>query len=306
MNQAQEKKLPRKKIYENIHFVKMRFASIISEPIHHLSLVGGMTNDNFKVTTLTNTYFVRIPGSGTSTIINRQNELYNIKEIQRLGIDAPIIYCDSLNGFKITEYIPNSEVLSKHRARLPNNLEKSANLLRRLHQSNVKFINKFDFKEILIQYTKSLKNPVSYENYQRTYDNIQYIHKWLLSDFEYCEAPCHNDLVPENLLLNEKNKLFLIDWEYSGFNDYYWDLASYLLECEANKKEGMIFLSAYLNRVPNEKDWVKIKIFQAFQDILWSIWALVKEEAGSGEFINYGNKRYKRGVGTLEELIEYV
>ncbi|MEF7493558.1 phosphotransferase [Lysinibacillus sphaericus] len=291
---------------ENIHIVRERFASVIAEPINHISLAGGMTNDNFKVTTFKNTYFVRLPGSGTSSIIDREHEPYNIKIIQNLDIDAPIILIDSSNGFKITEYIVNSVTFSKRTARLPQHLKKVANLLRTLHQSNAQFMNKFDFVEILEQYTKSLQGPVSYKNYQQILSNIKSIHNWLLSNFEYCEAPCHNDLVPENFLLDEKGKLFLIDWEYSGVNDYYWDLASYLLECEANKEETIIFLFNYFNSFPSERDLIKIKIYQAFQDILWAIWALVKKEKNVDDFVIYGMQRYERGSEAIEELIKYV
>lgn len=291
---------------KNVRIVKEKITSIITEPIEYISLVGGMTNNNFKVTTLKNTYFVRLSGSGSDSLINRMYEPYNINLIQGLKINAPTLHIDGSNGLKITEYIPDSITLSKYTARLPQNLRKVASLLQTLHQSNVEFINEFNFIEVLGKYTKLLKNPIPYKNYQQVLNSIYYIKNRLLLDFEYCQAPCHNDLVPENLLLDKQNKLFLIDWEYSGTNDYYWDLASYLLESESSREDEYIFLSHYFNRSPSEQDLIKIKIYQAFQDILWAVWALVKKESNVTDFEIYGLERYERGAKTLRELFQYV
>lgn len=291
---------------KNIKIISEKISSIISDQIIHISLAGGMTNINFKVTTLNNVYFVRLPGAGTSSMVNREYEQINLKKIQNLKIDAPTILIDRSDGIKITEYISNSITFSKRTARLPQNLEKTAKLLSVLHHSNVDFINRFNFIEVLEQYIDLLKKPIEYKDFQQTliYINLQY--KWLESNFEYCEGPCHNDLVPENFLLNETGKLFLIDWEYSGMNDCYWDLASYLLESEATVEETTIFLTYYFERMPKQKDLLKIKIYQAFQDILWAIWSLVKKEKNINDFITYGQQRYERGSKTIKELIKYV
>lgn len=299
--------IPAIKIFDkNIEIVKEKFNSVVKESIDCIALVGGMTNDNYKIQTFKNVYFVRLPGVGTDSMIVRENEPYNVRQIQKLDIDAPNILLDSINGFKITEFIPNSVTFSERTARLPQHLKMVANLLRKLHESEVKFKNKFDFIENLRNYMSYLKNPITYKNYDQIYELLHILVNRLNSDFTYCEAPCHNDLVPENFLLNEKNKLFLIDWEYSGQNDLYWDLASYLLECNASDKETKNFLNYYFNHEPTDEDIIKIKFMKAFQDILWSIWALVKKEKGDDEFEEYGIKRYERGVKTVKELLNYV
>lgn len=290
---------------ENLCIVRDNVETAIADRIKYITQAGGMTNDNYKVITTESTYFVRLPGPGTDSMINRTYEPHNTKMIESLKIDAPIILIDSSNGIKITEYIPNSITFSKRTARLPQHLKKVAALLQILHQSHAVFINHFDFLTVLEQYLDQLRQPISYPDFQESMNNVKHIHQWLLSGFDYCEAPCHNDLVPENFILDEHSNLFLIDWEYSGINDYYWDLASYLLETEATKEEEKIFLTYYLNRLPNEQDLIKIKIYQAFQDILWAVWALVKKEKNENSFVLYGTNRYERGSKTLRELIKY-
>lgn len=46
--------------------------------------------------------------------------------------------------------------------------------------------------------------------------------------------PCHNDLVPENILI--KDRVYFIDWEYSGKNDILWELANFMIECRLDEE----------------------------------------------------------------------
>ncbi len=57
---------------------------------------------------------------------------------------------------------------------------------------------------------------------------------------------CHNDLNPYNILFSKDIKL--IDWEFSGVNDRYFDLASVCVEFDLPTKDESYFLSAYFER----------------------------------------------------------
>lgn len=291
---------------ENVEDVKKKFATILPEAIVHISLAGGMTNDNFKIMTKGNIYFVRVPGAGTESLINREYEPINIEKINFLNINAPTVVIDSANGFKITEYIKNSTTLSKRTARLPQNMKKIADILRTLHSSDVHFTNEFHFLSMLEHYTDLLQNDVIYAKYEEVRESINLINNWMMTNCSTILVPCHNDLVPENFILNSEEKLYLIDWEYSGMNDSYWDLASFIIESEANDEEVEFFLHKYFKRSPTENEKTKIKAYRAFQDILWAVWSQVKLEENIKDFVEYGHNRYERGRKTIGELLQYV
>lgn len=61
---------------------------------------------------------------------------------------------------------------------------------------------------------------------------------------------CHNDLNPKNILFGESIKL--IDFEYAGVNDRYFDLACVCVEFELTSEEEQTFLSHY-TKAYNEK-----------------------------------------------------
>ena len=113
---------------------------------------------------------------------------------------------------------------------------------------------------------------------------------------------CHNDTVPENFIKNDKNEMFLIDWEYSGMNDPMWDLAAHSLESNFSPREENIFLENYFEKNIKREDILRIECYKVLQDFLWSIWTILKEENGD-DFGTYGIDRYNRGILKLKEII---
>ncbi len=55
---------------------------------------------------------------------------------------------------------------------------------------------------------------------------------------------CHNDLNPMNILWQD-NKPMLLDFEYAGMNDCYFDLATISIEFNLDKKEESLMLHRY-------------------------------------------------------------
>jgi aminoglycoside phosphotransferase (APT) family kinase protein len=54
---------------------------------------------------------------------------------------------------------------------------------------------------------------------------------------------CHNDLNPHNLIWH--HTLTLIDWEYAGSNDRYFDLASVVVEFGLESADREVFMETY-------------------------------------------------------------
>jgi thiamine kinase-like enzyme len=66
---------------------------------------------------------------------------------------------------------------------------------------------------------------------------------------------CHNDLNPKNCLFSEKS-LKLIDWEFAGMNDRYFDLAAVSVEFQFELSDEACFLASYFGR----EKWNKEKL----------------------------------------------
>ena len=119
--------------------------------------------------------------------------------------------------------------------------------------------------------------------------------------------PCHNDLVPENMLLQD-DRLFFIDWEYSGLNDPLFDIATIIEEGNLSMEAADFLLETYCNqtnkypqdRISNRSQTVKKSIVFC-QNVLWFLWTKVKEEHGEN-FGDYALKRLDAAFKLLEEL----
>lgn len=277
---------------------------ISDDDIQNFRISGGMTNTNFYVKIHDREYILRIPGACTDQMVDRKSEQHNSALASIVGINPNSIYFNPETGVKITEYIPDAETLSGKTARLEKNIKKTTALLRMLHQSDMKMYNDFSVLREYEKYKKMLEagNASCYEGFWEA-DAFFYHLMDRLSILGPEHKPCHNDLVPENLIKDKNGKLYLIDWEYSGYNDPMWDLAAHLLECEFTKDEEELFLRYYFGGTADPASEEKIMIFKICQDILWSAWTILKETQGE-DFGTYGADRLNRGLRYIKEYKE--
>lgn len=270
--------------------------------IENINLIGGMTNKNYLITIDNKKYVLRNPGAGTKEMINRNNEAKNAQIISDLKLDAKLIYLNKETGIKISEYIENAETLVPETAR--NNFKQVAEILKKLHNSNIIFDNVFDSFVEMEKYERlSIKeNGKFYEGYEKVKKEVFGL-KEKLNNLNIELKSCHNDTVPENFIKSGE-KIYLIDWEYSGMNDPMWDLAAHSLECNFSKEEEKEFLDFYFLGKMTKKENLRIQIHKICQDFLWSIWTILKEAKGVS-FGDYGIERYNRAIKLLGELKSY-
>ena len=77
---------------------------------------------------------------------------------------------------------------------------------------------------------------------------------------------CHGDLNIKNILFGKKVKL--IDWEYAGIYDKYFDFASLSKEFKFKKVDEAYFLRAYGDKLDSKK----LQVYKKIYDILYKEW----------------------------------
>ncbi len=93
-------------------------------------------------------------------------------------------------------------------------------------------------------------------------------------------VPSHNDLVGSNILYFNDTAL-LIDYEFAGYNDPYFDLASLLSENQIEDRE--LQSEALYALFGMDADLKKLDAFLAYEDILWGYWALYRKKMTGNE-----------------------
>lgn len=275
---------------------------ILEEDIQDIEPLGGMTNRNYLVTYNNEKYVVRNPGLGTQQIIDRANEATNAKLMSDMRIDSDLIYYDSITGFKVSKFINEAQTLNP--VTVNYYLKDVANILNTLHHSGIKFNNYFNCFDEINNYEEICKkmNLTFYIGYEEVKKDIMKLRDKLDNlGIKYC--CCHNDTVPENFVRNEE-RIYLVDWEYSGMNDPMWDLAALSIESNLSEKNEEVLFKYYFKGNFDKESRLKIEIYKICQDFLWSIWTLIKEATGS-KFGDYGITRFTRAKNKLKDLYKY-
>ncbi|MEG2596984.1 MAG: phosphotransferase [Oscillospiraceae bacterium] len=269
--------------------------------IVEISFAGGLTNTNYYVELKDKKYILRLPGRLTESMINRSNEKKNAQIASDRGINCNLVYCNEKTGVKLSEYIDNAETLNPRTVKLEENMKLTAEILKRLHTSDIVLENRFDPFEECVRY-EGLFDPATtkmLDGYESLRAKVMKLPK-RLSELGWDQKPCHNDLVAANLVKNGKGRLYLIDWEYSGVNDPMFDVAALFLENEFSAEDEELFFHYYfadeaVNLAPYRE---KILIFKIAQDFLWSLWTVVREAKGD-DFGSYGQDRFNSAIDNI-------
>lgn len=265
---------------ERIVFDKSRFA-------------GGLTNYNYIMNIHGTEYVIRKPGNLTDQMIDRRIERVNNGIASEFGVNSECIYFDEESGIKISKYIPDSTTLAAAGPTALQSLQSVSSLLKKIHGSPKHFPNKFDWLSELAKY----ETIVTQINGELFFDYAPLKEQLLRFMQDHVKnvlsVPCHNDTVPENFLVDGDGSVYLIDWEYSGMNDPAFDIAAYIIESRLTAEAIDQLFEAYYGNALTQDDLMKVKCYMMAQDLLWTVWALLRHYTGD-DYLDYCSLRYNR------------
>jgi hypothetical protein len=91
---------------------------------------------------------------------------------------------------------------------------------------------------------------------------------------------CHCDPLCENFL-DTGERMWIVDWEYSGMNDPMWDLGDLSVEGGFGPDQDEEMLAAYFGGPVPEADRARMVIYKAMCDLLWTLWGLIQLANGN-------------------------
>jgi thiamine kinase-like enzyme len=138
-----------------------------------------------------------------------------------------------------------------------------------------------------------------------TQHNVQFpaSFDWLIQQMNEAEAalsnhpltprPCHNDLLNGNFLLGDK--LYILDWEYAGMGDIFFDLANFSNNHELADDENRLLLDCYFGEV-TPRNWAHLNIMKMMSDFREAMWGLVQIGISDldFDFHEYADKHFDR------------
>ena len=242
-----------------------------------MRLEGGMSNYTYVVESQGKKYTYRVPGKFAERFVNREEEWANIQEVNRLGLNNVTTYVEIRSGEKLAEYVEGT-IMSTTDVVSYNAMSVAA--LKKIHNSDLKFndYNAFGRIETYQDYCKETGYvfPQEYLDLRKKLDAIRAVHA------NVPKVPCHCDYQPTNLVING-DKLYVLDWEFAGMNDPFYDIACY---GNAGFDKALSLLEAYVGRKPNKEELQRLYFHRAFQCLQWYNVAIFKDRIGLSKDLN--------------------
>lgn len=233
---------------------------------------GGMSNYTYLVHVSGIPYVIRKIGDGGELLVNPAIEKEHLALIQPLKISSDVVYFDVNTGIKVSTYVEGEPLSTGF---TENDFALVAKELRTLHESNLPG-HDYELKNRLRRYEKLLKHEPGKLYYQLKM-------QWLkLYDDYYGYLPkvfCHGDAQRSNLVKHEQ-KIYLLDWEFAGLNDPFYDIASF---GNIDFNDSLKLLEFYLDRKPTHQEYQRVRFYRMFQVLQWHIVATYKHEIGLSE-----------------------
>lgn len=243
-------------------------------------LLGGMSHLTYHIQVQGVDYTYRIIGKGGNLYVDRKVELDNLKRIITLDINNETVYFDIESGEKAARYVPGT-VLTQLDFRP--HLKQVSDTLKKLHYSDIEPHSDYGLVDRLSLY-ESYTEQVSplYLELKKAWV-ARYVN-------EHADQPkvfCHNDAQRSNMVLTEAGKLYLLDWEYAGLNEFYYDIASF---GNVNFNDALELLDVYLGRKATQKEQDNVRFYRMFQVLQWHQVATYKDMIGLSAIVQFDFK----------------
>ena len=257
--------------------------------IKYEPVVGGITNPNWKVIVGEESYFVKIPGRGTESFINRENaHIANLIAASE-GIGPAVYYYFEDTGVEIFEWLEGYRTLNYGDVLTRKIFYKIIDTIRNFHKH------------------KGTTLPVKKNPFEQTFEMMDLVKKlggylppeidrmeWLACKIEEAImtigidfVPCHVDHWTANYLYNDKTgDLKLTDFEYASMNDVGWDFAGISTTnyfTEAMDKE---WIRGYYGEY-DEVQFARLKLYKILSDISWTMWSSAQAIQSSVQDFDY-------------------
>ena len=232
---------------------------------------GGLTNQNFLVQENSNKFVVRLGDDIPEHLVSRSNELIASKAASEANIGPKIIYSDK--GILVLEYIESTTLTAKD---VRDKIDLIIPVLKKIHLEIPKNIFGqsliFWVFHVIRNYEKFLKdNKSSYTNLLP--DLLSQSAKLEKNSSPYEIVFGHNDLLPGNFL-DDGSRLWIIDWEYAGFNTPLFDLGGLASNCGFSQKEEIHLLENYFDKKIDDKlllQYHSLKCASLLRETMWSM-----------------------------------
>lgn len=267
-------------------------------------LGGGMTNHNFKVTDAGEQFVVRLGADDPVHLISRANENAVCRAAFEIGTSPELVYTEP--GVLVVRFI-EGKVFEEADVRIERNLDQIIKLLGRFHRLMPRHFHQvpvmFWVFQILRHYQYLLEQGNS--PYRERLIELAEIGASLEQAVGKVDIVFgHNDLLAANFI-DDGDKLWLIDFDYAGFNSPLFDLSNLASNNELSKEQEITMLENYFGTAFNREQWRSYYAMKCASLLRETLWSMVSEihsvlEMDFPEYTGKNLVRFEQAYATFQ------
>lgn len=239
-------------------------------------LGGGRTNLNFTVKDGASKYVVRLGEDIPAHHVMRFNELAASRAAHAAGLSPEVVFAEA--GITVIRYI-ESKTLAETDVGQPEYLARIVNLMRRCHHEMPKHLRGpslvFWVFHVIRDYAATLQDCAS--PHATKMAECLAIAERLEADIGPVELVYgHNDMMAANIL-DDGARLWLIDWDYAGFNSPLFDLGGLASNNLLTEAQELEMLGVYYKKPPSAALLRRYHAMKCASLMRETIWSMVSE-----------------------------
>jgi thiamine kinase-like enzyme len=284
-----------------IDAVQDRLGPLAEDPV---ALGGGITNHNFRARFGETEVVLRIAGRETELLgIDRAAEQVATQAAAKLGIAPTVLAFLPQHSCLVTAFVegtPIANALLRDAPALP----EVARSLRAFHEHAPSLPTSFDVPAIARDYLALARDrgadvpPAAWEAARLA----ERIAAAVAGQPEHAVVPCHDDLLGANVLADGK-RVWLVDWEYAGMGDRYFDLGNLSINNGFTDADDRALLAAYWDEPATTRRFAALRLMRSMSDVREGLWGVVQQAISEldFDFAGYADKHLRRLMATTAD-----
>jgi thiamine kinase-like enzyme len=262
---------------------------------------GGISNESWLVKDGDGGHVVRFGTDYPFHHVLRDRELMTARAAHAAGFAPAVEY--SSPGVMVSQYL-NAKTCNEDDLRA--HIERVAVIMRDFHQRMPHYVSGPGFMfwpfYVVRDYARTLRDGGS-----RMSEHLP-TYLAMADELEAAQMPLpivfgHNDLLPANLL-DDGERLWLIDFEYAGFSTAMFDLAGLSSNAGFSEDESKALLTAYFGEEPDSATLRSMSAMQCASLLREAMWSMVSElhlDAPGTDYVAYTAENLRRLDAALDQ-----
>ncbi len=249
------------------------------------TFLPGLTNRNYLVRLRGERFVLRVAGVNTDRLgVDRYSEQLALQSVATIGVGPEVVQVVEPEGHLVTRFIDGRKWSSQD-AREPENLRRLAATLRQIHLMRPIGMREHSPLRASRQHLE-IARSLGVDVPDELPGLLDHAGSLLATSPPGRACLCHNDVCRGNVIDAGEPALRLVDWEYAGLGDAYFDLAAAVTGFELSEMDAELLVTEYQGQSASDADLRKLRIAQLVHSLRERTWFLV-QQANDEEYFGF-------------------